>query len=317
MTSEYRLFPLADWSRVSEVQEVFRQGLGETTEAYWDWKYREENGLPERILLVAENQCGELIALTGLQPLDYQIGGKLYRMVQTQDLIILPEYRGTGLMRKLYFFAMEYCAAKGCDAFIQHPNENSYGPFLKYGATDMGQVGSMSSYKRLLPFSVKPTFLKRVHGWELQIVDRLPEDVFFEESTAECKLQKSKAFMRWRFENIPEEHFQWMTIRKDGTLNGYVVFQTLHGRFRTAVNIYDYELKKDIPQDVLVQAVRLLKSHGSWVSLWGRCSPKEQAMWTKAGLHVTEQGGSHFTLHPFDGQKMPADWHLTRADLDF
>lgn len=317
MKEEYHLFPLTDWHRTAEVQEVFRQGLAETSEAYWNWKYREENGLPERTLLVGENRRGELVALAGLQPLDYKEGEHLLRMVQIQDLIILPQCRGTGLMRKLYFFAMEYCKENGCDGFVQHPNEKSFYPFLKYGATNMGSIGSIASKKRLLPFLGRPVYQQCAGDWQLNISDRMPEDIFFEESIEVYRLIKSAAFMRWRFDKNPEDDFRWLTIRKDGVLRGYMVFQAFHGRLRTAINIYDFEIGKDVPADILKQSIRMLSSHGSWVSLWGRLSKKEYSMWAEAGLNVREEGRAHFTLHPFGDQIIPENWHLTRADLDF
>lgn len=317
MMEEYKLFPFTDWSRVSEIQDLFRQGLGETTQEYWIWKYNTENGLSEKILLVAENYSGKIVGMAGLQFTEYQVNDKRMMITQFQDLIIAPDCRGTGLMRKIYSKAMEISKEHGSVAFMEHPNENSLPPLLKYGATDMGGIGSITSKKHLFSMPRKTIYQKEIDGWNLNILDRMPEDVFFETHKSCYKLVKNKDFLRWRFDNNSNEKFQWVTIRKDSILCGYFVFQTFRGRFHTAVNIYDYEIKEGIPMNILKQAIRMLKSHGSWISLWGIFSEEDYMMWKNAGLSNQDNRKSNFMIHLFYNQKLPTNWHLTRADLDF
>ena len=122
---EYTLYPLQDQARFSELCALFAMGLDVTTPTYWKWKHYSENGMPEGIILVAEDENGQLAGMFALQP-EYFICGEQRRLlVQTEDLVIHPNHRGTGLMKKLYLFAEEYFAAKGADGFIAFTNDTN------------------------------------------------------------------------------------------------------------------------------------------------------------------------------------------------
>lgn len=313
---EYRLYPLEDQSRLDEICSLFAKGLADTTPEYWKWKHFSENGQPKGMILVAEAEDGILAGMYAQQPVIYELREKQISVVNLMDLVIDPEHRGSGLMKKLYQFVVDFYTEAKYSGYIGIPNCNSYPVFLKYGAIDMGDTHSYNTGKRLLPIYSNKHLCKK-GDWEIQIGDEMPEDLFYPVNKEAFQLRKNDAFMKWKFVDNPDGPFRWLTIRNDGKLMGYMVVKTIQGKFRRAVNIYDWALREELPDEVLGAAVKLLRTHGNWVSLWGRYSDAVLDRWARAGLTQKSEQGTHFVLHTFGDASMPDNWHLTRADLDY
>lgn len=313
---EYRVFALTDESRIPEICELFRKGLGDTESGYWKWKHFSENGLPKGVFAAAETEEGKLAGMFPMQPSVYRCGEKRLAVVKPQDLVIDFEHRGKGLMKKLFSFAAEYYGNDNMSGLLLFCNDNAYPIYLKYGARDAGDIASIRTKKRLLPIYCRKE-RKTVHGWELCIADEMPADLFFSGSDDVFRMEKNEAFMYWKFVQNPEEHYRWLTIRKDGQLKGYLVFYIVQGRYRRAVNIADWDLDETVSEEMLYSAVKLLQTHGNWVSLWGRYSEAAAHRWAKAGLCINDGGHTHFVLYDYHDALLPENWHITRADIDF
>ena len=315
---EYKISQLTDRGRIPELKTLFATGLDATEDVFWKWKYWDENGLPERYMLMIENGDGKMVGMFGFQFLEYFCGEKRLCIVQTQDLVIDPAHRGSGLMRKLYFYAMDFCRERGGDAFVAYPNDNSRPVFLKYGARDMRGVGSLATKKNLLRnFIAKPVMQKQRGDWLFRVQETAPEDIFFSESHKQYKLNKSLAYMKWKFDRNPEDRFLWLTARENGKLRGWFVFSVCRGRLNRAVNLYDYEWESGAPEEVFRQSVSMLKPFGAWVSVWGRPEEREARLFAAAGFQKRSSVKTSFTLHSLRGDAMPENWRLTRADLDY
>lgn len=313
---EYRLYPLEDQSLLDEICTLFAKGLAETTPEYWKWKHFADNGQPKGMILVAEAEDGTLAGMFALQPEWYTCADKSILVIQNEDLVIDPAHRGTGLMKKLYHFAKDYYTKEGAVGSISFCNPASYPIFLKYGAEDRGDIYSRNTPKSLLPLYLRKKNV-RFDAWELSVTDQMPSDLFYPVNQDAFQMAKNDRFMKWKFVDNPDGPFRWLTIRNDGKLMGYMVVRTIQGKFRRAVNIYDWALREELPDEVLRAAVKLLRTHGNWVSLWGRYSDAVLDRWARAGLTQKSEQGTHFVLHTFGDAPMPDNWHLTRADLDY
>lgn len=313
---EYRLYPLEDRERLPEICTLFAKGLADTVPGYWKWKHYSENGHPEGMILVAEAEDGTFAGMFALQPVRYVCGDRELVMIQAQDLVIDPDHRGTGLMKKLYYYAAEYYAREGAAGFMAFCNTASYPVFLKYGSRDMGDIYCRNTAKSLLPiYTGKKHWVK--DGWQLELIDAMPADLFYSVSGEQFRMKKSDTFMKWKFADNPEDTFRWLTIRRDGQLRGYLVIHIAQGRLRRAVNIYDWDLDDTVPGKILKQAVDLLRTHGNFVSLWGRYSDVILTRWAEAGVVDKDRNSSHFLLYAFGKEALPGNWQLTRADLDY
>lgn len=312
----YKLYPLQDRSKLPELCSLFAKGLADTTVDYWLWKHFSHNGHPEGMILVAEAEDGSLAGMFALQPENYRRGEECLVVVQMMDLVIDPRYRGTGLMKRLFQYAKWNYTEKGYWGFTGFPNPKSFPILTKYGAKDMGDISSLETGKRIVPIYIGRK--KQQFGcWTLELKEEMPDDLFLTDKISAFQMDKPKAFMEWKFAANPEERFQWLTIRRNGTLEGYLVVHITRGRLRRAVNVYDWGLKNTVGATVLKQAVNLLLTHGNWVELWGRYSEEDQRLWREAGLNRKSDQRTHFLLMPFGANPIPDRWHLTRADLDY
>ena len=313
---EFRLYPLTDENRLQEICDLFAQGLGETTVDYWKWKHFTENGLPRSLMIAAENSDEKIVGMYALQPTWYCRGYERVLIVQTEDLVIDNSCRGTGLMKKIQQYMTDYYTAQNADGWVAYANPISFVIFQKYGATNCGDIYSYQSQQTLLP----PLFPKNNYahdGWEISVCDKMPSDLFFQTGDTAFRMEKNATFMEWKFEKNPDQDFKWLTIRDNGELKGYIVFHVNRGRFRKAVNIHDWDLMPEVSDELLKQTVNILRSMGNWVSLWGRYDDAVLARWRRAGIGKKGTDGTHFLLCPYGDKKLPDQWHLTRADLDF
>lgn len=313
---DYRIYPLENPDRLEEICTLFATGLADTAPDFWKWKHFSDNGLPKGMILVAEAEDGTLAGMFSLQPEIYACNEQRLFVIQAEDLVISPNHRGSGLMRKLHRFMIEYYTQAGMAGFIGFPNENSLPVLVKYGAKQAEDTYSWNSAKSFLP--IYPMKKRITHqNWKIEVTDQMPDDLFYPGNAEAYQLEKNDAFMKWRFVDNPEGAFRWLTIRKNGVLMGYVVYAITQGRLRRAVNIYDWALNDQVDAAVLKKAVDLLRTHGNWVNLWGRYTDTVLARWAAAGIKYKDEQGTHYLLHTFTDEPLPENWHLTRADLDY
>jgi ribosomal protein S18 acetylase RimI-like enzyme len=317
MKDGFRIVSLQDWDRVDELIALFRTGLGETTRAFWHWKYCEPNGLPDSCFWIVEDQKGRMVGTFGIQPYYYRQGNSELMVVQLQDMVVASECRGFGFVRELYHTALEYSKQHGGTAFVAYSNSASIGPFMKYGSINMGDIGSIYSNINEFAFLMRSLQSLQRGDWIFTVKDSMPEDIFFTECWDVYKMVKSSTFMRWRFDLNPEEKFYWLEVRNKGELFAWVVFQENRGRVHTAINIYDYDIRSGLSEKTRRQMVDFLRRRGSYVSLFGRIVPEEKERWMAAGLNKEQPPDAHFLLHFFDGSTPPEKWQILRCDRDF
>lgn len=313
---DFRIYPLKDTSRLPELCELFAKGLAETTPEYWLWKHYSDCGLPQGMVLVAEDETGKLRAIFAMQPAWYRRGEDRIMLVQLEDLVIDPDCRGQGLMRKLYSYTVDYYRNEGATGLVGlSANDKSYAVLTKYGFQNLGDFKSITTPKTIVPLFLNIKSYD-ADGWKIEICDTIPGDLLFTDRQDVFKLEKNQQFMQWRFANNPEHSYQWLTIRHKGAMEGYIVFYVNYGRLRSAVNICDWELTNTVSDDILKAAVDILRSKGNWVNLWGRTDEQSAARWQRAGM--TQQGAErdYFIYCPMDDHSIPENWHITKADSD-
>ena len=312
---DYRIYPLKDITRLPELCDLFAKGLAQTAPSLWQWKHYTENGLPEGMILVAEDETGKLRAMFAMQPAWYRKGEERILLVQTEDLVIDPECRGQGLMRKLYDHTMDYYRQQGAVAVTAFScNDASYPIFLKYGSKNLGDIGALATPKTLLPCFPRRPQLK--DGWKIGLCGQIPEDLFITHRDDVFKMEKTVRTLTWKFTENPEQSYQWLIIRRDGVLMGWLVYYVNKGRLRSAVNICDWELRPEVTAIILKSAVDRLRTLGNWVTLWGRQNQADQEIWSRAGLTEQVPGHDHFMFHSTGDLVPPAGWHITKIDSD-
>ncbi len=102
------------------------------TAASWKRKYL-DNPLSNVNTVMCAFDGDKVVGINGFVPMEYECEGTVYRVVQSCDTAVDPEYRGCGIFSKMIVCAQKLFAEEGYDAMVGYPNGNSYHGFLKLG----------------------------------------------------------------------------------------------------------------------------------------------------------------------------------------
>lgn len=309
----YSIKPFNDQDRLPELIELFRTGLGDTTVAHWKWRLFSENGAEDQpIAIVIEDDDGKMAAVSSILPVMYGDAGSERKCIQFCDWVVHPAHRGQGLIRKLYHYCVDYYTEKGYDFIIEYPNDHSYPIFLKYGFHEEPRIGCWNSPKKLIARckECKDTTVQQI---QIKFTRTCPlsSEVF----TSCDRIVRSPAFLRWKFDQNPDTDHQWVSFWLEGNCLGYIVYTLTKGRFRTAVNVYDWTYRSDHCRP-FAEAIRQLSRLGSWVSVWGRYSQSDQVLLEQAGLRPVG-GETRLLLKAISSKGWPDQLTLTRIDTDY
>lgn len=306
---EYTISVFKDKNRIPEIIDLFATGLGKTTEEYWKWRIFTPNGQEQPEAIVVEDESGRLVGVSSVLPEIY--GDKERKCAQLCDWVIYPDYRGQGLVGKLYRYAYERYIGFGYDFMIEYPNDNSYPIFQKYGFTEKENVGSWNTSKRLLAVN-RPVESQTRNGVEYRFTDTCPVIQFRQRAD---RMYRIPEFMSWKYDQNPTLRFRWLSVWEGMRLIGYFVYTCTKGRLRTAVNIYDWEFEGSATDEFRV-AIGLLNRQGNYVSIWGRYGEVEQKLLHGGGLDPAP-AGTRLMLKALSNKGWPEPLTLTRLDTDY
>ena len=122
-------------------------------------------------------------------------------------------------------------------------------------------------------------------------------------------------FLTWKYDENPDVNFQWLVVESDEKVLGYFVFTTVHGRVRTAVNVYDWSFDATHKM-AFSMAVKCLSRLGSFVSFWGRYHGSDEDLLRYAGLKRRETE-TRLVLKRISEKGYPEELTLTRIDTDY
>ena len=95
------------------------------TVASWKRKYL-DNPLSNANTVMCAFDGDRIVGINGFVPMEYVCDGAVYRVVQSCDTAVDPEYRGCGIFSRMIVRAQELFAEEGYDAMVGYPNGNSY-----------------------------------------------------------------------------------------------------------------------------------------------------------------------------------------------
>lgn len=312
--TENKIYVFEDEKRIPEVIELFRLGLGDTTEQHWQWRLFRCDFTPKPEAFVMENESGKMVGMGTVLPVEY--GDAEYKCVQMCDWVVHPDYRGQGIIGKLYDFIYRRYEEKGYDFLIEFPNENSYPIFKKYGFEEHSSPVCWNTKQRLF-FSFKKKCSADINieidDFTYRVTNACPITQPFPQKKG--RISRTPQFLRWKYDFNPDSDFQWLGIWRDSVLCGYLVFTQTRGRIRTVVNVYDFDywLSDSAPFST---AIELLESYGNYVSIWGKFDADGEKLFTAADMHKTD-AGNKLVLKAMSKKGYPSQLQLTRIDTDF
>ena len=310
---EYTLSVLNDPTRIPELIELFRTGLGETTQAYWKWRLFTDNGQPDRpIAIVAETGENSIVGMMCILPVLYRTQNGYIKCAQIGDWVIHPNHRGCGIAKKIYSYVAAYLSSQKYDFILGFPNGNSYPILKKYGFDDLTGVTCWNTADRVFLSASKKKNNFEYEGMIYRFSEQFPEVDMY--APGEGCMLKNASFLKWKYDWNPNGKYTWLTLWQEGRCIGYFVYLMTRGRLRTAVNVYDWAYV-GAESKYFKYAVDLLRAKGNFVSFWGRYPSEENRLLGNANLHNRSKS-TVCIVKAIGGSKVP-DLRLTRIDTDY
>ncbi|MBR4960854.1 MAG: GNAT family N-acetyltransferase [Clostridia bacterium] len=310
---EYKISVLKDPARIPELIELFRTGLGDTTEAFWKWRLFTDNGQQDQpFAVILEDESGFMAGVTSVLPVLYGEGESARKCIQFCDWVVHPDHRGRGLIKMAYEYAWTYFLDRGYDFIMEFPNDNSYPIFQKYGFHEEPHINCWNSRKHMFISKKAPRDF-RINDMEIRFSKECPiTGAIFSRDDRICR---TPAYMKWKYDGNPETEYHWATIWKKENCTGYVVYTLTKGRLRTAVNVYDWEYPY-ADSHILREILHKIGKQGNYVSIWGRYSKTEENLLEQCGLRRS-MCSTRLMLKALSAKGWPEPLTLTRIDTDY
>gem|GEM_PF-4678081 len=215
-----RLFRNEDYEEYKKL--FFQVYKKELNYEFFKYKNNENPFLKGEPIIYLITDKNKIIGANSFFPIEIIIDGKTYLGVQSGDTMVLSDYRGKGLFKKVISYAIKDLSDNGYDFIIGFANNNSYPGFIKLG---FNRVDELKVYKTIINFKcinkVKrssilkliaktnlPNFalnigrknskLKDVYINEITNID---EEVckFINKLTSDIKINKNLQYNKWKY----------------------------------------------------------------------------------------------------------------------
>lgn len=308
---DIRISVLDDVSRIDEIIDLFSKGLGKTTREHWMWRLFTPNGMKQPEAIIAEDEKNRIVGMTSILFEEY--GNQEYGAIQFCDWVVSPEYRGQGIIGKLYRYALKRYEEDNFDFIIEYPNNNSFPIFQKYGFEIKMPIGSWNTSSRV--YLGNPGYNSKTKGSISYCFSQscpLQDNDFIQKPG---RIFRNRQFMEWKYDLNPDTDFEWLTVKDSNELLGYFVFTITHGRIRRVVNIYDWDFKSDKVFE-FSNSIKLLRKYGNSVCIWGRYPAESITLMEFASMKFSA-GGTRLILKSISDRGYPDELTLSRADTDY
>jgi predicted N-acetyltransferase YhbS len=223
-------------------------------EAYFDW-LRSASPPGVRQWIVKEKATGRVITAGTSVAARASWRGKELHALLGFNIVVAPEYRRQGIHTALtrqsgedvrqagYRFTTIFPNAKSMGQLARSPNYHLVSQVpLVIRPLDVRTLMAMTGRNSLLAWGAelswqvagRTLWRERGPGRDGPTV-RISEDVVLDEaydqfwklvrSKYDLMLVRDRAFLQWRFKDIPTRHYQILSARQDGQLLGYIVLR--------------------------------------------------------------------------------------------
>lgn len=224
------------------LQKAYDDNPRMSDERFWAWHYREapcaEDGkLPVWVAKAGEQVVGQI----GTIPVMVNVEGARRRAIWVLDMIVVPEFRGRGLAKKIVRAAHEDCPfglvintseQAGSTKLLQDSgykiitNVPRFHKLL-FPANDVRELSNLSLLREtanlaFAPF--RPRFKKNERVRAVEKFD-ISFDEFWAEAAAQwsCSVERSEKYLEWQYRFQPEKKFEILGYYEGEKLRGYAV----------------------------------------------------------------------------------------------
>jgi GNAT superfamily N-acetyltransferase len=289
-----------------ELLDLFQASFGhKMSDKLWDWKYIQNPLASTNPELIVAVHNGTIVGARPVQPAQMWLGNEKVRAVQAPDLMVHPDHQRKGINTRMIQFYVSYLKENGYALIYGFPNAKALTGALKQGyrivateetlfrPTNLQKLISYRLrerhlgtalgflYNRFLNIKAQEAFQPRA-SFQTQLFDRFNDELKGIDTlrdTTKIDLVRDENYLRWRFDQHPEQSYKYIIAKKGEELWGYAVFSVQEQRSGLANGvIVDYLIKDDD-----IDCFRLLineclneldKTKCDIVSVWAFTQPK-------------------------------------------
>jgi len=232
------------------LEELFRTCYRQHRSAeHWRWKFLLNplaSADPEVIVAVED---GKIVGTRHFMLAEMWLGNEKVMTAQGCDDMVHPEHRNRGIYHRMGEFATRYLKEKGFGLSYGIPGPMALPDNLRQGYRVVAQIESVFrpvNPVRLLSYKVNNRVLgggmglvydklvnARVGGapqssdaFEVKVSDRFVGELADVDSLRDrsaMELVRGEGYLRWRFDQHPDNKYRYLIARKEGRLWGYAV----------------------------------------------------------------------------------------------
>jgi GNAT superfamily N-acetyltransferase len=234
----------------------------------WEWEFLRHPKTERIQIFVAESGEGELVGMTVRMPCDLRVGTEVYPVFFATNSMVVPHYRGQGIIRQLYALAAESGAlqlSKGTEPLMQHQ-------LRKMGYREIEpntyQVCLLAPWNYMLSRLTGTPLQPRISSMGLSaFFDYVPIDCFnagFDglSPSETTGIQKNADELNWRYIDVPHRRYECYARYKNRRIVSWCALR------RTERNAILTDLRwnrseKDEPRRTIQFAKALARSRGA------------------------------------------------------
>lgn len=235
----------------AEVLALFHQVFGHPrSPEHWRWQFTENPYGPPVVVLARDPGRERLVGTLSFMLVPINAAGERLLAGQAVDLAVHEDFRRQGIFETIARECATWCRERGCRALIAFPNphEQSYHGFvgklgwsrvldpsvweLRLGLRPPAGAGA---WGRALAWAPEQALRALAHlrlartppGLAVEWLSRVPSDhdALWSACAPEMALSlwKDRAYFAWRYDRNPDHTFEYLALRRGGTLVGLAV----------------------------------------------------------------------------------------------
>ena len=229
----------------------------------WDWKYVQNPLAPPDPEVIVALDNSKIVGARPFRLAEMWLGNEKVRVAQHGDTMVHPEHQRKGIFNQMGQFASKYLKENGYALSYGFANPDSRPGFLKQGYRIVSPMETMFRavnpqklisyrlgsevlgnglgflYDRLLNIKTTETF-QPSPPFQVEVFDQFNHelkeiDTLRDESLID--LVRSESYLRWLFDQRPNQDYRYVIAKRDGTLWGYTV---VHAEEQSNGLVYGY-----------------------------------------------------------------------------
>lgn len=291
----------------------------------WRWKYL-ENPLKENLILVYEDRK-KIVGEEAIVPFKAYFKGKILKIGHSVDSMVLNEYRGKGIFKKLALKSLKEGKERGYSYFYGFPNKNSLPIYTKkLNWMSFGYIRrwifplnlNILSLKFKIDFSIlSPLFkigknlLKRDYGFE-RVYNFNGVDVYLEnlKKHYDIFLLRDEDFLKWRYLDHPYYKYDifkddkniFVLRIKDVDIKRGTIEEFIYSDYLSFSKILSFSIKYFIENNV------------DLIDIWVRKGdPLEKILFYKGFIPYQKR---LIIIYPFENINFSKKYFFNFSDLD-